>query len=97
MSTQSADKTPTNAIIKPLASEEILSEKWDLCLSSLIVKSSIGAAAGIAFGVLVFRRRAWPAWVGLGIGAGRAWEGCEREFKAGPEKIGNYGGRIVRN
>jgi hypothetical protein len=27
MSTQTSDKTPTNAIIKPLASEEILSEK----------------------------------------------------------------------
>jgi len=26
------------------------------------------------FSVLLFKRRAWPAWVGLGFGAGRAWE-----------------------
>jgi len=25
----------------------------------------------------LFRRRAWPAWVGLGFGAGRAWEECD--------------------
>lgn len=31
------------------------------------------------FSVLLFKRRAWPAWVGLGFGAGRAWEEADGE------------------
>lgn len=40
----------------------------------MIIKSSLGLSFGVIFSVLLFKRRAWPAWVGLGFGAGRAWE-----------------------
>lgn len=40
----------------------------------MIIKSSLGLSFGVVFSVLLFKRRAWPAWVGLGFGAGRAWE-----------------------
>ena len=54
--------------------------QWDHAISSLLVRSSLGAAFGVVFSVLLFKRRAWPAWVGLGFGAGRAWEEADGEF-----------------
>lgn len=48
--------------------------KWDHAISSAIIRSSLGLSFGVMFSVLLFKRRAWPAWVGLGFGAGRAWE-----------------------
>ncbi|MCJ1366741.1 Mitochondrial inner membrane organizing system component [Acarospora aff. strigata] len=58
---------------KPV-SEALLNEKWDHAISSLLIRSSLGLSFGVVFSVLLFKRRAWPAWVGLGFGAGRAWE-----------------------
>ena len=49
-------------------------QKWDHAISSLVIRSSIGLSFGVIFSVLLFKRRAWPAWIGLGFGAGRAWE-----------------------
>ena len=40
----------------------------------MLIRSSMGLSFGVIFSVLLFKRRAWPAWVGLGFGAGRAWE-----------------------
>ncbi|KAL8798340.1 MAG: hypothetical protein Q9182_006746 [Xanthomendoza sp. 2 TL-2023] len=55
-------------------SEALLNDKWDHAISSLLIRSSLGLSFGVVFSVLLFKRRAWPAWVGLGFGAGRAWE-----------------------
>ncbi|CRK08411.1 hypothetical protein BN1708_017089, partial [Verticillium longisporum] len=44
--------------------------------SNLLVKSSLGLGFGVVFSVLLFKRRAWPAFVGAGFGAGRAYEEC---------------------
>jgi hypothetical protein len=46
----------------------------------MIIKSSLGLSFGVVFSVLLFKRRAWPAWVGLGFGAGRAWEEADSMF-----------------
>ncbi len=51
--------------------------QWDRCLSSMLIRSGLGLSFGIVFSVLLFKRRAWPATVGLGFGAGRAWEECD--------------------
>lgn len=40
----------------------------------MIIRSGLGLSFGVVFSVLLFKRRAWPAWIGLGFGAGRAWE-----------------------
>ncbi|MCJ1313849.1 Mitochondrial inner membrane organizing system component [Agyrium rufum] len=58
---------------KPV-SEALLNDKWDHAISSFIVRSGLGLSFGVVFSVLLFKRRAWPAWVGLGFGAGRAYE-----------------------
>ncbi|CAG8979202.1 hypothetical protein HYALB_00011682 [Hymenoscyphus albidus] len=64
---------------KPV-SEALLNEKWDRCLSSLLIRSSLGLSFGVVFSILLFKRRAWPAFVGLGFGAGRAYEECNGSF-----------------
>ncbi|EUC49969.1 hypothetical protein COCMIDRAFT_1374 [Bipolaris oryzae ATCC 44560] len=76
-------------------SEALLNEKWDRCLSSMLIRSGLGVSFGVVFSVLLFKRRAWPAFVGLGFGAGRAWEECDNSFKraAAPSKDGL---RVIR-
>ncbi|KAI5928526.1 hypothetical protein F4810DRAFT_705465 [Camillea tinctor] len=71
---------PASAVSRPV-SEALLNEKWDRCLSNLLIKSSLGLGFGVVFSVLLFRRRAWPAFVGVGFGAGRAYEECNFSLK----------------
>ncbi|KAI9882425.1 MAG: Mitochondrial inner membrane organizing system component [Watsoniomyces obsoletus] len=90
---------PPTTISRPTrpASEALLNEKWDYCLSSMLIRSSIGLSFGVIFSVLVFKRRAWPALVGLGFGAGRAWEGCDAAFRRGENITPSEGVRLVRS
>jgi inner membrane organizing system protein 1 len=46
----------------------------------MLIRSSLGLGFGVVFSVLLFKRRAWPAFVGLGFGAGRAYEECNTSF-----------------
>ncbi|KAF2858406.1 hypothetical protein K470DRAFT_259819 [Piedraia hortae CBS 480.64] len=79
---------------RPL-SEALLNDKWDHCMSTLLIRSTLGASFGVIFSFLLFKRRAWPVWAGLGFGAGRAWEECDSSFKraAFPSRDGL---RVVR-
>ncbi|KKK21202.1 DUF543 domain protein [Aspergillus rambellii] len=70
-----------------LVSEGLLNEKWDRAISSMIIRSSLGLSFGVVFSVLLFKRRAWPAWVGLGFGAGRAWEEADSSFRRGDSPV----------
>ncbi|KAF2111503.1 hypothetical protein BDV96DRAFT_499517 [Lophiotrema nucula] len=94
-----ADETPKPTAPVPKTtrplSEALLNEKWDRCLSSFLVKSGLGLSFGVVFSVLLFKRRAWPAFVGTGFGAGRAWEECDNSFKRAttPSKDGL---RVIR-
>ncbi|KAF1832651.1 DUF543-domain-containing protein [Decorospora gaudefroyi] len=94
-----ADNTPQPVATIPRTtrpmSEALLNEKWDRCLSSMLIRSGLGLSFGVVFSVLLFKRRAWPAFVGLGFGAGRAWEECDNSFKraAAPSKDGF---RVIR-
>ncbi|KAI9823770.1 MAG: Mitochondrial inner membrane organizing system component [Thelocarpon impressellum] len=90
-----APLAPAPISSKPV-SEALLNEKWDRCLSSLLIRSSLGLGFGVVFSVLIFKRRAWPAWVGLGFGAGRAWEECDASFRRGGSTIGKEAMRVGR-
>lgn len=59
----------------------LIDVQWDRCLSNLLVKSTLGLGFGVVFSVLLFKRRAWPAFVGVGFGAGRAYEECNFSLK----------------
>ncbi|EEQ87014.1 Mitochondrial inner membrane organizing system component [Blastomyces dermatitidis] len=86
------DSKETGSVVprstKPL-SEALLNDKWDRAISSMIIRSSLGLSFGVIFSVLLFKRRAWPAWVGLGFGAGRAWEEADASFRRGDQPLYN--------
>ncbi|KAF2453229.1 hypothetical protein BDY21DRAFT_356886 [Lineolata rhizophorae] len=91
-----APSTPATQPTSRPMSEALLNEKWDRCLSNLVVKSGLGLGFGVVFSLLLFKRRPWPAILGTGFGAGRAWEECDNSFKraAGPSQEGL---RVVRS
>ncbi|KAM5472318.1 Mitochondrial inner membrane organizing system component [Microsporum audouinii] len=77
---------PVPRASKPV-SETLLNEKWDRAISSLLIRSSVGLGFGVVFSILLFKRRAWPAWIGLGFGAGRAWEEADDGLLLSDEAI----------
>ncbi|KAH8698458.1 DUF543 domain protein [Talaromyces proteolyticus] len=83
---ESTESKPVARSNKPV-SEALLNEKWDHAVSSLIVRSSVGLGFGVVLSVLLFKRRAWPAWVGLGFGAGRAYEEADYAFRRGDSPV----------
>ncbi|KAK8076751.1 hypothetical protein PG994_004023 [Apiospora phragmitis] len=80
MSDTTSVPRPSSAVSRPV-SEALLNEKWDRCLSNMLIKSTLGLGFGVVFSVLLFKRRAWPAFVGVGFGAGRAYEECNWSLK----------------
>ncbi|KAK3944576.1 putative DUF543 domain protein [Diplogelasinospora grovesii] len=78
---------PTASPVARPVSEALLNEKWDRCISNLLIKSSLGLGFGVVFSVLLFKRRAWPAFVGVGFGAGRAYEECNYSLKQAAKDI----------
>ncbi|RKU41015.1 Mitochondrial inner membrane organizing system component [Coniochaeta pulveracea] len=77
---------PSAVVARPV-SEALLNEKWDRCLSNLVIKSTLGLGFGVVFSVLLFKRRAWPAFAGVGFGAGRAYEECNSSLKQAAKDI----------
>merc|ERR1711939_306471 len=90
-----APPLPSPKTTKPV-SEALLNEKWDRALSSLVIRSGLGFSFGVIFSVLLFKRRAWPVWLGTGFGAGRAWEAADANFKRGDATDGLRKVRIER-
>ncbi|KAL6947417.1 Mitochondrial inner membrane organizing system component [Hanseniaspora vineae] len=76
----SQEKVSTNAITTPSAS--ILDNRWDVVLSNTVVKTGMGFAAGTIASVLLFKRRAFPVWVGIGFGLGRGYSEGDAIFRS---------------
>lgn len=53
----------------------------------MLIRSSLGFSFGVVFSVLLFKRRAWPVWLGTGFGAGRAWEEADGMCSPYPEPV----------
>ncbi|KAK2744932.1 Mitochondrial inner membrane organizing system component [Myotisia sp. PD_48] len=83
---ESSPAVPVPRSSRPV-SETLLNEKWDRAISSLLIRSSVGLGFGVVFSILLFKRRAWPAWVGVGFGAGRAWEEADASFRRGDQRL----------
>jgi Domain of unknown function (DUF543) len=60
--------------LQSIKADELSLLQWDRAISSLLIRSGLGFGFGVIFSVLLFKRRAWPVWLGTGFGAGRAWE-----------------------
>ncbi|KAF8173720.1 hypothetical protein BJ912DRAFT_859164 [Pholiota molesta] len=80
-----------SATEKPVASEDILGQKYDRCLADLLVKAGVGFGVGVVASVILFRRRTWPIALSTGFGAGAAYADCDRSFN--PARI--PGTRII--
>lgn len=60
----------------------ILNDKWDVVLSNMIVKMGLGFGVGVVASVLLFRRRSFPVWLGVGFGAGRGYSEGDAIFRS---------------
>lgn len=60
----------------------ILNDKWDVVLSNLLVKSGLGFGVGVVASVLLFKRRAFPVWLGVGFGLGRGYAEGDAIFRS---------------
>lgn len=73
---------------KPQPSATIVDSAWDTALSNAIVKTGLGFGAGVVVSVLLFKRRAFPVWLGVGFGLGRSYAEADSVFRqAGLRKV----------
>lgn len=64
------------------SSQNILNDKWDVVLSNTIVKTGLGFGIGVLSSVLLFKRRAFPVWIGVGFGLGRGYSEGDAIFRS---------------
>ncbi|ODV97983.1 hypothetical protein PACTADRAFT_37542, partial [Pachysolen tannophilus NRRL Y-2460] len=55
---------------------------WDVVLSNTLVKTGLGFGGGVLASVLLFKRRAWPVWLGIGFGIGRGYAEGDAIFRS---------------
>ncbi|CCK69138.1 Mic10p KNAG_0C00250 [Huiozyma naganishii CBS 8797] len=60
----------------------LLNDKWDVVLSNMLVKVGMGFGVGVVTSVLLFRRRAFPVWLGIGFGVGRGYSEGDAIFRS---------------
>ncbi|KAI8380722.1 hypothetical protein BD560DRAFT_487364 [Blakeslea trispora] len=63
-----------------IASEDILSHKWDRAISNFVVKTGLGLSAGIVASALLFKKRSWPIAIATGWGFGVAYADAQLLF-----------------
>ncbi|GMG19724.1 unnamed protein product [Ambrosiozyma monospora] len=66
-------------ISQPSAS--LVNAKWDIVISNGIVKTGLGFGAGVLASVLLFKRRSFPVWLGVGFGLGRSYSEGDSIFR----------------
>uniref|UniRef100_A0A914XRS3 MICOS complex subunit MIC10 n=1 Tax=Plectus sambesii TaxID=2011161 RepID=A0A914XRS3_9BILA len=63
-------------------SEDEIGKKLDRCLADTLLKIGSGTALGIISSVIFFKRRAFPVWLGLGVGLGSGWTNCQHDVQS---------------
>jgi inner membrane organizing system protein 1 len=75
-------------IAQTVPSTQLVSSAWDTALSNAIVKTGLGFGGGVLVSVLLFKRRAFPVWLGVGFGLGRSYAEADSVFReAGIRKV----------
>jgi inner membrane organizing system protein 1 len=54
-------------------SSTLLNDRWDVVVSNTLVKTGLGFGAGVLASVILFKRRTFPVWLGVGFGLGRGY------------------------
>ncbi|XP_067951239.1 MICOS complex subunit Mic10-like [Watersipora subatra] len=65
-----------------MKSEDALGRMWDRCIADTIVKTGSGLAIGALASLAFFKRKPWPAILGVGIGLGHGVANCQNDYKA---------------
>uniref|UniRef100_A0A7E4VP95 MICOS complex subunit MIC10 n=1 Tax=Panagrellus redivivus TaxID=6233 RepID=A0A7E4VP95_PANRE len=63
-------------------SESELGAKIDRCFSDSLLKIAGGVAIGVVASVALFKGKAFPIWLGTGIGIGQGWSNCRHDLQA---------------
>ncbi|RCK55361.1 MICOS complex subunit MIC10 [Candida viswanathii] len=72
------------------SSQNLLNDKWDVVLSNALIKTGLGFGGGVLASILLFRRRSFPVWLGVGFGLGRGYAEGDAIFRS------NHGLRTVK-
>ncbi|RCK67476.1 MICOS complex subunit MIC10 [Candida viswanathii] len=72
------------------SSQNLLNDKWDVVLSNALIKTGLGFGGGVLASILLFRRRSFPVWLGIGFGLGRGYAEGDAIFRS------NHGLRTVK-
>ncbi|EGV65560.1 Mitochondrial inner membrane organizing system component [Yamadazyma tenuis] len=62
-------------------SQSLLNNNWDVVISNGLVKTGLGFGGGVLASIVLFKRRAWPVWVGVGFGLGRGYSEGDAIFR----------------
>ncbi|GMM48949.1 Mic10 protein [Pichia kluyveri] len=68
-------------VIANTPSSSIVSSAWDTAISNAIVKTGLGFGTGVLVSVLLFKRRSFPVWLGVGFGLGRGYSEADSVFR----------------
>ncbi|CUM45850.1 MICOS complex subunit MIC10 [Debaryomyces fabryi] len=71
-------------------SQSLLNNKWDVVLSNTLIKTGLGFGGGVLASILLFKRRSFPVWLGIGFGLGRGYSEGDAIFRS------NHGLRTVK-
>ncbi|OBA20314.1 DUF543-domain-containing protein [Metschnikowia bicuspidata var. bicuspidata NRRL YB-4993] len=63
-------------------SQSLLNDKWDVVLSNTMIKTALGFGGGVLASVLLFKRRSFPVWLGVGFGLGRGYSEGDAIFRS---------------
>lgn len=55
-------------------------------MSNAVVKGAVGLGVGIVASVVLFKRRSFPVWTGLGFGIGQAYAECDHNMRFGSSR-----------
>merc|ERR1712189_59038 len=64
-----------------IPSEEVLGVKLSNALTDTLIKTVTGAALGVVFSAILFKRKSWPVVFGTGIGVGAGIQNCQNDLK----------------
>lgn len=62
-----------SAPVTATPSSSLLNDRWDVVISNTLVKTGLGFGAGVLASVVLFKRRSFPVWLGVGFGLGRGY------------------------
>lgn len=63
-------------------SEDVHSTAFDKFVSYAIIKTGYGAGIGALFSLFLFKRRAFPIYLGTGVGSGFALSDYNKQLKS---------------